>query len=82
MSEVPDDEYMVYWPNGDRNVLTSTGLAELPFDFAARIAFTNLVCGWRSFAKMTLHDSDQVQLLLKIVPIKQSTSAMSYANLE
>jgi hypothetical protein len=82
MSEVPDDEYMVYWPNGDRNVLTSTGLAELPFDFAARIAFTNLVCGWRSFAKMTLHDSDQVRLLLKIVPIKQTTTAMSYASLD
>ena len=57
-SDKTDNDFMVYWPNGDTIVHTSTDLAELPIDLAGRIAFTNLVLGLRPCATMTLHKAD------------------------
>jgi hypothetical protein len=75
-----DNDFMVFWPNGDTMVLNSTDLAEMPIDLAGRIAFTCLVLGWRSCAEMTLHASANVYRL-KVVPIEKTSSDMTYASL-
>jgi hypothetical protein len=79
-SDKTDNDFMVYWPNGDTIVHTSTDLAELPIDLAGRIAFTNLVLGLRPCATMTLHKAD-TRWALKVVPIEKTTTGMTYANL-
>jgi hypothetical protein len=78
-----DNDFMVFWPNGDTMVLNSTDLAEMPIDLAGRIAFANLVLGIgrRICAAMTLHQSADVRYLLKVVPIELTTADMTYATL-
>jgi hypothetical protein len=76
-----DNDFKVYWPNGDTTVVNSTDLAEMPIDLAGRIAFTNMVCGWRSCAEMTMHASAGVRYRLKVVSIEKTSSGMTYATL-
>jgi hypothetical protein len=78
-----DNDFMVFWPNGDTMVLNSTDLAEMPIDLAGRIAFANLVLGIgrRICAAMTLHQSADVRYRLKVVPIELTTADMTYGNL-
>jgi hypothetical protein len=76
----PDNDFTVFWPNGDTGVMNSTDLAEMPIDLAGCIAFTNLVLGWRSCATMTLH-AGGIRYALKVVPIEKTTDDMTYANL-
>jgi hypothetical protein len=79
-SDKTDNDFMVYWPDGNTTVVNSTDLAEMPIDLAGRIAFANLVLGGRRCAEMTMHQSD-VRWLLKVVPIEKTTEGMTYANL-
>ena len=80
-SDKTDNDFKVYWPNGDTTVVNSTDLAEMPIDLAGRIAFANLVLGRRSCATMTLHQSADVRYRLKVVPIEKTSGDMTYAGL-
>ena len=38
-----DNDFKVYWPNGDTTVVNSTDLAEMPIDLAGRQGREHLV---------------------------------------
>jgi hypothetical protein len=80
-SDSADNDFKVYWPNGDTNVVNSADLKDMPIDLAGRIAFTNLVLGRRTCATMTMHAGHDVRYALKVVPIEKVSSDMTYASL-
>jgi len=70
--------YAVYWPNGNRSLMTSENLGKLRFDAAAWGSFLRLVLGKGTHAFMTMHSANNEKTLLKVVPARSSTMNFTY----